>query len=237
MAKVLDVHKASLLAAGKWPDLLHAKDDLLKSGWKPITATRQVIRQFLGEEAAAMYGAPPKPRGRPKNPPKEKPPSAPCDVALIGRKVPLPAPKPEFLPPANPLPTFTSLDEIGGRKAAPSEWPVWVARKLAFPLGPIDDCPDEGAYATLLAVRSSPALAFEFWKIQLGKWSALKDAGPDKSVVDGTVQMDTIDAILEVGRAAMERTRGDAAAACGSLVRPEVAGSTPAPATNQEMAA
>jgi len=217
MAKVRDEHKAQLIAAGKWPDFVLFKDNCRLSGMSPSRANKDAIQAYLGDEAAALYG---------------------FNGARKKDKIPSPPPT----PPVPELPAGAvggdllngslSTPDYSGRQASPMEWVLWVARKVAPMTAPLDDCPDQGAMNLLVAVRSSPAFAVEFWRTFISK-AITKDSGPEPEEVDGTVLRGTIDRILKLAESAVEQSRGGqvgkAPDSCSGI-----AGSSPAPATIPE---
>lgn len=222
MAKVRTEHKETLLAMGKWPEFVLHRDELKAGGVSSMEANRLAVLKFLGE-AAALTASEDR-IGRVSRKAVEKPLKA-RDSGERKRDSSLFSIEVAGVPPASegeiPLKSF------GGKEASGSEIVLWVIRNLEVAEVKESDCPDPAAWAYLRQCKESPLFKQNFM-LQVGLKSLLRIEGEGDGVdASGLRLSETITKLL-----GFHDLRGSSAVAEREAHALEVAGSTPAPATN-----
>lgn len=227
MATPSKEQKASLLKAGTWAEFtLHVEE--LERTMTPAAALRNALERYLpaGSPVVAAAGRSYEPPGAPVIE------ANPTEGALRKQGTRKPACRAPA-PPAS-VERWTGESDISdwiGKEAPTAECIRWVARFVDVMGVTPEHCPDPQAWNLLKLCREFPAFKCKFFDTIWTK--TIEKVAPDdgeKGVMDGQPIVDHIERIRSVG---LRLLRGSSEVERRTH-NPDVVGSSPAPATNEE---
>ena len=228
MATPSKEQKAALLKAGAWAEFtLHVEE--LKRTMRPAAALTSALERYLPAGSPVVTAA-----GRSYDPPgvpvsETKPTETkPTEGALLKQGTRKRSSR-AAAPPASV--ECVDISEWIDKHATTVECIRWVARYMDVMGVTPDLCPDPTAWALLRMCREYPQFKVEFYKTMWTKTIEKISADDgDVKVMDGQPVVDHIERIQGLS---LRILRGSSAEE-HRIHNPGVAGSTPAPATNDE---
>lgn len=228
MATPSKEQKASLLKAGTWAEFtLHVEE--LKRTMTPAAALRNALERYLpaGSPVVAAAGRSYEPPGAPVSETK------PTEGALRKQGTRKPAGR----APAPPASVkgggveLISISAFSDSESSVAENLRWLYDNMCVEEACPGNCPSSGAWAHLVELRSNPTLRHAFYNQTYTKMlpKTSEDEGNAK-VMDGQPIVDHIERIRGIG---LRLLRGSSEVERRTH-NPDVVGSSPAPATNEE---